>query len=56
MVKVIERNNNPNDDFVNCNRRIQPNININSNITQQRNLESLFYSSSSSSSDSSSED
>ena len=51
MVKVIERNNNPNDNFINCNRRRQPIINIESNTTLQTNLDSLFYSSSSSSSE-----
>jgi len=55
MIKVIERNNNPNDNFINCNRRRQPNLNIESNITQQSNLDTLFYSSSSSSCSSSEE-
>ena len=50
MVKVIERNNNPNDNFINCNRRRQPIINIETNTSQQTNLDSLFYSSSSCSS------
>ena len=50
MVKVIERNNNPNDNFINCNKRRQPIINVESNTTQQPNLDSLFYSSSSGSS------
>lgn len=55
MIKVIERNNNPNDNFINCNRRRQANLNIESNITQQSNLDTLFYSSSSSSCSSSEE-
>ncbi len=52
MVKVIERNNNPNDNFINCNRRRQPIINIESNITRQPNNDSLFFLPSSSSSSS----
>lgn len=56
MVKVIERTNNPNDNFINCNRHRQPIINIESNITRQPNTDSLFFISSSSSSCLSSED
>jgi len=52
MVKLIERNNNPNDNFINCNRRRQPVINIESNITQRTNTDGLFFISSSSSSSS----
>ena len=52
MLKVIERNNNPNDNFINCNRRRQPIINIESNINQRTNTDGLFFISSSSSSSS----
>lgn len=56
MIKVIERNNNPNDNFINCKRRRQTNIiESESNISQQENLDSIFYSSSSSSSSSENE-